>query len=45
MLSHEKAIKSLVRYLLHTKKEGIVYNPDVSKVIECYVDADFAGVK
>ena len=44
MLSHEKAIKRLGRYLYHTKKEGIIYNPDTSKVLECYVDADFAGV-
>ena len=43
MLSHEKAIKRLGQYLSHTRKEGIVYNPDTSKVLECYVDADFAG--
>ena len=43
MLSHEKAIKRLGRYLYHTKNEGIVYNPDISKGLECYVDADFAG--
>jgi hypothetical protein len=42
-LSHEKAIKRLGRYLMHTNKEGIVYNPDTSKGLECYVDADFAG--
>ncbi|KAL7533931.1 hypothetical protein ACHAXR_010147 [Thalassiosira sp. AJA248-18] len=42
-LSHEKAIKRLSRYLMHTNKEGIVYNPDTSKGLECYVDADFAG--
>ena len=23
---------------------GVVYNPDIEKVIECYVDAKFAGV-
>ncbi|KAL7531886.1 hypothetical protein ACHAXR_006609, partial [Thalassiosira sp. AJA248-18] len=28
---------------MHTNKEGIVYNPDTSKGLECYVDADFAG--
>ena len=28
---------------MHTRKEGIVYNPDISKGLECYVDADFAG--
>ena len=43
MLLHEKAIKRLGRYLYHTKREGIVYNPDTSKGLECYVDADFAG--
>ena len=43
MLSHKKAIKRLGRYLLHTKKEGIIYNPDISKGLECYLDADFAG--
>ena len=43
MLSHEKAIKRLGRYLSHTIKEGIVYSPDTSKVLECYVESDFAG--
>ena len=43
MLSHEKAITRLGRYLLHTKKEGIVYNPDISKGLECYVDDDLVG--
>ena len=42
-LSHEKAIKRLGRYLYHTKNEGIIYNPDVKKGLECFVDADFAG--
>ena len=27
----------------HTRKEVIVYNPDTSKCLEYYVDADFAG--
>ena len=43
MLLHEKVIKRLGQYLSHTRKEGIVYNPDTSKVWECYVDAEFAG--
>ena len=42
-LSHKKAIKRLRRYLIHTKNEGIVYNPNTSKGLECYVDADFVG--
>ena len=40
MLSHEQAIKRLGRYLYHTKKEGIVYNP-TKKGLEYYFDADF----
>ena len=43
MLLHDRAIKRLGRYLYHTKKEVIVYTPDTSKGLECYVDADFAG--
>ena len=43
MLSHEKAIMRLGRYLLDTRKRGVIYKPDKSKGLECYVDADFAG--
>ena len=43
MLSHKKENKRLGRYLSHTRKEGIVYSPDTSKGLECYVDTDFAG--
>ena len=43
MLSHEKVIKRLGRYLSHTRKEGIVYNNDTSKVLECYLDANSAS--
>jgi len=43
MLSHEKAIVRLGRYLLDTRKRGIIYKPDCLKGLECYVDADFAG--
>ena len=31
------------RYLYHTKNKGIIYNPDIKKGLECFVDADFAG--
>ena len=43
MLFHQRALKRLGRYLLHTKRDGIIYNPDTQKGLECYVDADFAG--
>ncbi len=42
-LTHEQAATRLGRYLAHTKDRGIVYEPDRSPGIECYVDADFAG--
>jgi hypothetical protein len=42
-LSHEQATTHFDRYLAHTKDRGIVYEPDKSMGIECYVDADFAG--
>jgi hypothetical protein len=42
-LSHEKAIKRIIRYLKRTPNEGIFLSPDSSKGIQCYVDADFAS--
>ena len=42
-LSHEQAVKRIVRYLKRTKDEGLILRPDPSKSLECYVDADFAG--
>jgi len=43
-LSHERAVKCIGRYLLETTNRGIMYSPDMKKcLLECYVDADFAG--
>ena len=33
----------LGRYLLKTRKRGIIYKPDKTIGLECYVDADFAS--
>jgi hypothetical protein len=43
MLSHEKTIMRIGKYLLDTRKCGIIYKPDRSKGLECYVDTNFAG--
>ena len=43
MLSHERAITRIRRYLLHTSDKGMIYKPDRSLDLQCYVDADFAG--
>ena len=42
-MSHEKAVKRIVRYLKRTQDQGLILTVDQSKGIECYVDADFAG--
>lgn len=42
-MSHEKAVKRIVRYLKRTRDRGIIMNVDKTKGIECFVDADFAG--
>ena len=43
MLSHERAVKRIAKYLKATKDRGVVYKPDPERGIECYVDVDFAG--
>ena len=40
---HEEAVKRICRYLLKTKSKGLKLKPDLSKGLECYVDADWAG--
>ncbi len=42
-LSHERALKRIVRYLKGTHDKGIILKPDPIQGIKCYVDADFAG--
>ena len=42
-MSHEKAVKRIVRYLKRTKEKGLKLKMNKKKGIECYVDADFAG--
>ena len=42
-LSHERAIRRIGKYLQGNKDKGIIFRPDKSKGLECFVDADFAG--
>jgi len=42
-LSHELAILRIVKYLKATREKGLIFKPDSSKSLDCYVDADFAG--
>eukprot|EP00957_Ditylum_brightwellii_P021006 1583558-Ditylum_brightwellii.AAC.1 len=43
MLSHERALCWIVKYLSTTTDRGIFYEPDPSLGIQCFIDADFAG--
>ena len=40
-LSHEIVVNRIVRYLLDTRDKVVIYKPDTSQGLECYVDADF----
>ena len=42
--SHDTAVKRICRYLQGTKDNGIVFNPSKKLGVDCYADADFAGM-
>jgi Reverse transcriptase (RNA-dependent DNA polymerase) len=42
--SHASAIKTIVRYLHRTADKGTIVTPTGDLSIDCYVDADFAGL-
>ena len=42
-LSHERAVKLIIRYLLDNRNKGMIYIPDTLRGLECYIDADFVG--
>lgn len=42
--SHAIAVKAIGRYLLRTRTQGLILKPSGDLAIDCYVDADFAGL-
>ena len=42
--SHVVGIKRILRYLQGTKDKGLILNPTTKLQVDCYVDADFAGL-
>ena len=42
--SHEEAVKRICRYLKGTMDKGMIIDPKGSMKLNCYVDADFAGL-
>jgi hypothetical protein len=41
---HEEALKRIVRYLKVTKDRGLNFTPSEKFAVDCYVDADYAGL-
>jgi hypothetical protein len=42
--SHAQAVKMIVRYLARTSEMGTIVKPPSTLVLDCFVDADFAGL-
>ena len=42
--SHASAVKTIVRYLSNTSDKGTIVSPTGKLDLDCYVDADFAGL-
>ena len=40
--SHELTVRQIDKYLLGTKNKVIIFKPDHTKGLECYVDEAFA---
>ena len=43
-VSHETVVKRIYTYLQRSKDNGLVFNPYKKLVVDCYGDADFAGL-
>ena len=42
--SHGDAIKRIGRYLIQTKDKGMIFKPNTEFKLDCYCDADYAGL-
>jgi hypothetical protein len=43
-LSHEQAVKRICCYLAGTPDKGLLFTPDPTQSLHCFMDADFAGL-
>ena len=41
---HATAVKQILRYLKDTRDKGLIITPNKDHRVDCYVDADFAGL-
>ena len=42
--SHEQAVIRICRYLKGTRQDGMIFRPTKNLTVDCYADADFAGL-
>ena len=42
--SHATAVKMIIRYLAGTRDQGVIYERPSKLQVDCFVDADFAGL-
>jgi hypothetical protein len=42
--SHEEGVKHICRYLQGVRDNGLTFQPNADLQLDCYVDADFAGL-
>jgi hypothetical protein len=42
--THEEAVKHICRYLQGVKSNGLTFGPNTDLQLDCYVEADFAGL-
>ena len=42
-IQHGKVVKHIGRYLAGSAQQGLIYKPDITKSLECFVDSDFSG--
>ena len=42
--SHADGVNRIIRYLLGTGDKGMTFTPDLDLKLDCYVDADYAGL-
>ena len=42
--SHATAVKTIIRYLAGSKNEGTIFKPPKKLFLDCFVDADYAGL-
>ena len=43
MAAHGRAIKHIGRYLLGTRKQGLIFTPDPDMLFDCFADANYCG--